>query len=301
VSLRLSILSVVSRLAVKPFLTYAKNPEANHHMLEAGARRWFRAPPHTLCRDATVGRGGLWIAARPGSHPVRPGKLVIYVHGGGFIAGSPETHAAMCARISWLTGVEVFAPRYRVAPADPFPAAVKDIRAAWDGVLEKGYAPKDIVLAGDSAGGNLVLGLLADLCAEGQVPAGVALLSPVVDFTFAGASVRDNERAEAMLPARRRGDVIGWYLRDTDPRDPHVSPLFAHFDCPPPALFQVAENEILRDDAFRMADVLRAAGGDVTVQTWPNAPHVFQIFDGWVPESRDALEGVAAFVRRVLP
>jgi monoterpene epsilon-lactone hydrolase len=300
VSLRLSLLTIVSRLAVKPFLTYAKNPESNHHMLQSGARRWFRAPPYALYREARVGRGGLWIAARPGSHPVRPGKLIFYVHGGGFIAGSPETHAALCARLSWLTGVEVFAPRYRVAPADPFPAAVEDVRAAWDGIMEKGYAPGDVVLAGDSAGGNLILGLLADLCASGQVPAGVAAMSPVVDFTFAGASMRDNERVEAMLPARRRNDVIGWYLRGADPRDPHVSPLFAAFDCPPPTLIQVAENEILRDDALRMAEALRKAGGDVTVQTWPNAPHVFQIFDGWVPEARDALEGVAGFVRRCL-
>lgn len=300
-SVRLTLLSLVSRLAVKPFLTYAKSPEANHHMLEAGARRWFRPPPYALYRTSDIGAGGLWICARAGSHRLRPGKLIFYVHGGGFIAGSPETHAAMCARLSWLTGIEVFAPRYRVAPAHPYPAAVEDVRAAWDGLMARGYYPRDVVLAGDSAGGNLVLGLLADLCADGTRPAGVVALSPVVDFSFAGPSIRDNERREAMLPARRRADVARWYLGTASPDDPHVSPLCAAFDAPPPVLIQFAENEILRDDGMRMADKLRASGGDVTVQSWPSAPHVFQIFDGWVPEARDALEGVAAFVRRCLP
>lgn len=296
-SLRLALLSHIARLTVKPVLTRAKNPEANSRLLERGARRWFRPPPYALYLDTDVGPGGLWISARAGSRPVRPDKLVIYVHGGGFISGSPHTHAAMCARIAWLTGVEVFAPRYRLAPSAPFPACVNDIRAAWDGVMAKGYRPENIVLAGDSAGGNLVLGLLADLCAEGTRPAGVVALSPVADFTFSGASIANNARSECMLPAVRRDDLVAWYIGTQDPKDPHASPLFALYDAPPPVLIQYAEDELLRDDGARMADHLRRAGGEVEVQTWPHAPHVFQIFDGWVPEARDALRGVAAFVQ----
>ncbi|MZR12445.1 alpha/beta hydrolase fold domain-containing protein [Maritimibacter sp. DP07] len=296
-SLRLSLLSALSRATVKPLLARAADPEANRRMLELGARRLFRAPPYALYCPGRIGAGGLWISARPGSHPVRRGKLVLYIHGGGFIAGSPETHAAMLARIAWLTGVEIYAARYRLSPAHRFPDAVEDVRAAWDDLRARGYHPGDIVLGGDSAGGNLALGLLAALCAEGTPPAGLFTLSPLTDFTFSGASIRDNARADPMLPASRAQDVVRWYLGEADPRDPRASPLFADFPGAPPVLFQYAEDEILRDDSMRMAAHLRAAGAQVTEQVWPRAPHVFQIFDGWVPESRDALRGVADFVK----
>ncbi len=299
-SVRLTLLSFLSRRTVRPLLARARSPEANRKLLERAARRWFRAPPYALYRDSDAGSGGLWISARPGSHPPRPGKLILYVHGGGFISGSPRTHAAMCARLAWLTGVEVFAPRYRLAPTDPFPAGRDDIRAAWEAVIAKGYRPRDVILAGDSAGANLIFGLLADLCAEGTCPAGVVALSPIADFTFSGASIADNAATECMLPAERRDELVDWYLGKHDPADPHASPLFASYTAPPPVLIQYAENELLRDDGVRLAQVLRDAGGEVVVQTWPRAPHVFQIFDGWVPEARDALTGVADFVKRCL-
>lgn len=298
-SLALRFTNLVSRLFVKPDLARATEPEANRKVLERGARYLFRAPPYALYREAwlTPNLRTLWIAARPGSRPVQAGKVVLYIHGGGFIAGSPETHKKMLARLAWMTGVEVCAPDYRIAPEHPFPAAIDDTRAAWDALVERGYAPENILLAGDSAGGNLIFALLGELLAKNVRPAGVAAMSPFTDFTYASPSITENEASDVMLPASQKGQIREWYLRDADPRDPLASPIFADFPNPPPALFQYAESEILRDDSRRMAEKLRAAGGDVTEMTWPHAIHVFQVFDGVLPEARDALEGVARFIR----
>nr|WP_255552467.1 alpha/beta hydrolase [Maritimibacter dapengensis] len=259
-------------------------------------------PPYALQREARLqgGVSGIWVSARPATRPVPSDRLIFYVHGGGFIAGAPETHAALLARLAWLTGVEVFAPRYRLAPEHPFPAGIEDIRAAWEALLQRGYSPDRIVLAGDSAGGNIALALLAELCSRGQRPAGLFALSPHTDFTFQSPSIRENEHRDTMLPANRRKDVARWYLSSGDVSDCAASPIFATFLNPPPVLLQYSQTEILRDDASRLAAILRDAGGNVEEQVWPDAPHVFQIFDGWVPEARDALEGVADFVARRL-
>lgn len=297
-SLRLRLLSLALRVFVKPLLAHAAKPEANRDLMIRGARRVFRAPPFALYRETrlTPDIRALWVCARPATRPVAPDRIVLYIHGGGFIAGAPETHAPMLARLGWLSGVEICAPEYRLSPEHAFPKALEDVRAAWDALVTRGYRPEHIVLAGDSAGGNLALALLADLCAEAQRPAGLVAIAPLTDFTFQGASMRDNEARDAMLPARRRDDVATWYLAGADPTDPRASPFFAKFDAPPPVLLQYAETEILRDDARRMAEVLRTAGGAVNEHAWPDAPHVFQIFDGWVPEARESLREIADFV-----
>jgi acetyl esterase/lipase len=299
VSARLTLVSIVLRLFIKPYLARAAHPEANRRLIERGAKRWFRAPPYAIYRETrlTEGLRGLTISARPGSHPVPTDKVVLYIHGGGFIAGSPETHRAMLARLAWLARVEIVAPDYRIAPEHPFPAAVEDTLAAWDALVARGYRPENIVIGGDSAGGNLALVLLSRLIARGERPAGLFALSPLTDFTFSGDTMQANLSRDSLLPAARGKDVATWYLAGADPQNPEASPLHADFPDPPPVLLQYAETEILCADCTRLAAKLRAAGGDVTEQVWPDAPHVFQIFDGWVPEARDALRGVAGFVR----
>nr|WP_255553489.1 alpha/beta hydrolase [Maritimibacter sp. DP1N21-5] len=292
-------MSTVLRFTVKPYLAHAVDPEANRRLIERGSKRWFRAPPFALYRETALAPGlrGLIISARPGSRPVPADRVILYIHGGGFIAGSPETHRAMLARIAWLAGVEVVAPDYRIAPEHPFPAAIEDCLAAWDALLARGYAPEHILLGGDSAGGNIALVLLSRLLARGTPPAGLFALSPITDFTFSGGTMTTNLARDSLLPARRGPDVARWYLAGADPAGPEASPLNADFPDPPPILLQYAETEILCDDCVRLGAKLRASGGEVTEQVWPDAPHVFQIFDGWLPEARDALRGVADFAR----
>lgn len=300
-SLRLRLLAGASRLVLKPMVAHAADPRPLRALFEWVAPRVFRPPPFTLIRDTVLAPGlrALVVSNRPGSRPPRPGKVVLYFHGGAFMAGSPRTHAGMLARIARMTRAEVVAPIYRLAPEHPFPAAADDARAAFDGLVNRGHAASDIVLGGDSAGGNLALGLTARLCAEGRPPAGLFAFSPVTDLTFSGASIAENAGRDPMLPASRRDDLLRLYLAGADPSDPRASPLFAKFPDPPPVFLQVSETEILRDDSTRLADRLRAAGGAVTLDLWPDAPHVWVIFERYLPEAREGLRRVAGFVNRL--
>ena len=294
-SLRLSLLTLFSKGVMRPIAARA-DPDTLRADFERLATRYLPPPPYTLAlpRKLAPGLDALSITCRPGSHPPPPDRAIMWFHGGAFVAGSPRTHTGLVARLARATGLEAIMPDYRLAPQNPFPAAVEDARTAFDALLAQGFAPGDIVIGGDSAGGNLALGLLAGLIADGIRPAGLVALSPVTDLTFSGASVAANEASDAMLPAARRGDLDGYYLAGADPGDPRASPLFADYPDPPPVFLQVSANEILHDDSLRMAARLRAEGGQVTLDEWPDTPHAFTLFAPYVPE---AVEGIARVVR----
>ena len=299
-SLQRRVLNVGLMLCAKLPLTFARNPLWFRKVFEAIAPWLSKAPPFSLYLPTEFSGGrALWISVSPGSHPPRSDKVILHIHGGAFIAGSPNTHKAMLARLSRLAGMRVFAPWYRLAPEHPFPAGLENVVAAFEALCQIGYAPSDIVLGGDSAGGNLALSLLAHLCAEGRPPAAVYLFSPMTDMAFSGASFQENRKRDVLLPASRAGDVADWYLAGEAPIDPRVSPLYAQFNAPPPVLFQYSDSEILRDDSRRMAQVLRDAGGEVHEDIWENLPHVWQWFDGHLPEARLGLQRVADFIKRV--
>jgi len=298
VSLQLALLSAVSRTFIKPMIRHARDPGPLRRRFERAAPRLLRMPPYALLRPISLAPGleALSITARPGTCPPDRRRIVLYFHGGAFVAGSPRTHAAMLARLARLARVEIVAPAYRLAPEHPFPAAVDDARAAWDALIARGHAPDDIVIGGDSAGGNLALGLLASVLGDGVRPAGLFAFSPVTDLTFSGASVRENRGQDAALPAERADDMLGYYLAGAAPDDPRASPLFAEYPDAPPVFLQFASTEILRDDCRRMADRLRAAGAEVTVDEWADAPHVWVMFDGYLPEAREGLRRAARFI-----
>lgn len=297
-SLRLRFLRASGRVFVKGMTARASNPEPLRRLLDRMSRWLLRAPPHSVLLETMLAPGlpALVISNRPGSLPVRSRKVVLYLHGGAFIAGRPENFAGMLSRLARLARCEVIAPDYRLAPEHPFPAAVDDSRTAWDGLIARGYRPSDIVLGGDSAGGNLAFGLLASLLAEGQRPAGLIAFSPVTDLTFSGRTIDTNAKADSVLPAARRGDLLRFYLDGARPEDPRASPLLADFTDPPPVFLQFSETEILADDSRRMARKLDAAGGDVTLDPWPDAPHVWVLLDGILPEAREGLKRAAAFI-----
>lgn len=258
---------------------------------------WLLPPPLTLALPRTIAsREALVITNRPGSHPPPPNRALLWFHGGAFVAGSPQTHLGMIARLARDARIEAIAPHYRRAPEDPFPAAVDDARAAFDALVARGLSPANIVIGGDSAGGNLVLGLLAGLLADGIRPAGLVAMSPATDLTFSSPSLVENARRDSMLPAERQGDINLYYLAGADPADPRASPLFADFPDPPPVFLQYSASEILRDDSRRMAERLRSFGGEVTCDEWPDTPHVFTLFGGWVPEAREGIARAARFI-----
>ncbi len=283
---------------IKPRLARMRDPQTARRDLERAARLLFRAPPLSLILPIKTkdNRPALWVSNRP-SRLARDRPVILYVHGGGFVAGSPQTHAKMLARLSRLSGMAVFAPTYRLAPEHPFPAAVNDIDQAYNHLISKGYQPHDIILGGDSAGGLLALGLLARLCGEGRPPRGLFAFSPLTDFRFESRSFDENARRDPLLPSSGKERLRDLYLNGHSPEDPRVSPILATFPGPPPVFLQLSDSEILKDESFNMAQHLRSFGGDVTLDAWHDTPHVWVLFDGLLPEARRALERVAGFLR----
>lgn len=298
-SLRQAILNGLLHIVAKPRLAHLQDPAGARFDLEMAGRYLLRRPPSTLALDLVLAPGLAGLSIRSG--PVQdPGAVVLYFHGGAYLAGSPRSHLPMLARIARLAQVEVIAPDYRLAPEHPFPAALEDAEAAWNALVARGYAPSRVVLGGDSAGGGLALALLARLCQRGTPPAGLFGLSPWTDLTASGRSLVENAAKDPMLTAARVPEVARMYLQGHRADDPGASPLFAAFPGCPPVLLQYSETEILRDDVARMAVALARSGAEVTEQVWPRAPHVWQMFDGYIPEARAALNGAARAIRAML-
>lgn len=282
------LLDVPLRYLVKPYLSRIGTPEAFADDADL-AQVLLRRPP--FLRRFRRPDGLTWISAGP----VRPGKAVLYFHGGGYVAGSPAGYEGLLGQLSLFSETEICAPRYRLAPQHPFPAAFDDAVAAWDRIGELGYGPRDVVLGGDSAGGGLALALLGHLCARGTPPRAAFAFSPWTDLAMTGTSLTENRDADAMLPVGRMEEVVALYLDGAARDDPRASPLYAEFPGAPPVLLQYGEAEILRDDSRRMAERLRTFGAAVTEEALPDVPHVWQLLGGWLPEARASLESAGAF------
>ncbi|MCC7321687.1 MAG: alpha/beta hydrolase [Rubellimicrobium sp.] len=293
-SWRMALAVRLARLFVRPVLARVAPTARARRLVERLAPHLHLAPRHL--RHLVRHRGGVelhWI----GVGAAAPRRVILHFHGGAFVAGSPRTHAAMLGRLSRLARVEVCAPRYPLAPEARFPAAPEAALAAWDALIALGYRPGDIVLSGDSAGGNLAAGLLARVLARDERPAAMVLLSPWADLTLQGAALRHAAGADPVVPEARIAEIAALYLAGADPGDPRASPVRAQFRDPPPVLIQAGAQEVLSADSRRLADRLRAAGGEVVCELWPGCPHVWHLGDGWFPEARAALRGVAAFIQ----
>lgn len=296
-SIRLVLLNLWLRAFAKPMVRRFHGPAQMRRATERLAS-WIVREPTEICRLQIRLAGRDALSLRAGQ--CAAGRVILYLHGGGYVTGSPWMYRGLTGRLAKLSGLEVIVPDYRLAPEAPVGAALEDATAAFDALVETGYDPSAIVLAGDSAGGGLALALLSALCQRGTPPAGVIALSPWTDLTCSGESLRLNASKDAMLPVERLGDTCEMVLRGHDPTDPRFSPLFAEFPDPPPVLIQHSMAEILCDDSLRMAERLRDFGTDVTVQSWPDTPHVWHFFDGRIPEAREALEDAAAAARKML-
>jgi epsilon-lactone hydrolase len=224
-------------------------------------------------------------------------NVLLYLHGGGYFACSAETHRPITAFFA-MRGFRVFAPNYRLAPENPFPAAVDDAVAAYRGLLAQGHSPQRLVVAGDSAGGGLSLSLMLVLrAAAAPLPAAAALFSPWTDLAATGESVRTNARRCAMFYGPAIAPTARLYLGNADPRNPLASPLYADLAGLPPLLIHAGANETLRDDSTRLAEKARSAGVPVECKVWPVVPHVWQLAPHKIPEGRQSLRESAEFLR----
>ncbi|WP_424979357.1 alpha/beta hydrolase fold domain-containing protein [Leisingera sp. S232] len=283
------------RYGMKPVLQRTGSPDVARRFFEAMAPRFYPALPFTrlLPRPAPVPLT-IVSAGRP-----RLGNVILFLHGGAYLAGSARAYQGMLSRLSLAAGLEIAVPDYRLMQDAPFPAPYEDGMAAWQYLRDTGYAAQDILLAGDSAGGGLALALLAGLLAKGERPAGLVAFSPWCDLTLGGASLQSNRDRDVIIPAARMQEAVEQYLAGADPADGRASPLFADFRNPPPVLIQAGSTEVLLSDAQRMAERLQEAGGTVSLNIWRNVPHVWQFMAGHLPEGQAALEEAAGFVNSV--
>jgi len=226
-------------------------------------------------------------------------KVILYLHGGGYVIGNIALYHMLCATLSQKTKARVFLPKYRLAPEHPFPAAVDDALAAYHWLLGEGFAAKNIVIAGDSAGGGLSLATTLSLRNSGQpLPAGVICLSPWTDLSLSGESHQSKAKAEAMLLKKSLQLWASSYASNADLQNPLISPVFADFADFPPLLIQVGSEEILLDDSLLLAENARTAGVDVTLSIYEGMWHVWQTF-GFLPESRAAFDEIGKYVKSV--
>ena len=242
------------------------------------------------------GRPALWV------DPPRTRRegAILYLHGGVYLLGSPHGYRSLAAGIAVNAGMRALVLDYRLAPEHPFPAAVDDARAAYQWLLAQGLTPEQVVVAGDSAGGGLTVALLLALRDEGQsLPAAAVCLSPWADLMADDGSRVSKAKSDQVLATADLLRSAALYLVGADPQTPLASPLYGDLGGLPPLLIQVGSDEVLLDDAARLADKARAAGVDVTLEVWPGMFHVWQMVSVFVPEGRQALAGIGRFIDQV--
>lgn len=238
-------------------------------------------------------------ASGPGPSSPAGRQAVLYVHGGGFVTGSPEGYRGLAGWLARTTGADVYVPDYRLAPEHPHPAATDDLFTAYRGVLDLGHAPTATAVVADSAGAALAVSTVLSL-PEMNVPspAALALLSPWLDLTLTSASIAANARRDPMLRRSWLEQSARSHAGELRRSDQRVSPLFADLATLPPTLVQVGSDEILLDDSIRFADRAWAAGAEVELQRFEGWWHDFQTSAATLTVAREALEDVAAFLRR---
>jgi acetyl esterase/lipase len=262
-----------------------------------GMEEWqagLKVPADT--RTEAVDAGGVraeWIW-RPDSDLDR---AILYLHGGGYAIGSIATHRYLMQGIAAASGARVLGIDYRLAPENPFPAAVEDSVTAWRWLLAQGLDPSRCAIGGDSAGGGLALATLVALRDRGlALPGAAVLLSPWTDLAGTGASVKTKATEDPMVTEAGLRMMADAYLGGADARTPLASPLYANLTGLPPLFIQVGSAEILVDDATRVAERAKAAGVEVELESWEDMIHVFQAFP-MLAEAGQAITKLGDFVR----
>lgn len=305
-SLRIKLLNQVLRLAVKKRLSnVALTPEEI---------RKTRARMDRMGKSGATGKhrkvsfemaelGGVPLCwTEPKAKAATPRPIILHLHGGAYFVGSSDAYRPFAANLALACDARVALLDYRLAPEAPYPAATKDAMSAYRALLQQGVPAQRIIISGDSAGGNLALVTLLQIKeANLPTPAGGVLLSPWTDLTGSGESIVTNANADAMLPAARIAEAAHLYAGNNDLRDWRVSPLFGNYEGLPPLSIHFGSQEILSDDARRVAACATEAGVEVSIKEWPEAPHVFPIFADFIPEGRTAIEEIAHWISERLP
>ncbi|MCF6304127.1 MAG: alpha/beta hydrolase [Rhodobacteraceae bacterium] len=296
-STRLKILNFLLKWALHPILSRVdpKNPAKLRKWLDKPLEWRFRPLRGSTVIEAEM-RGVNVLHINADKH--NNGTL-LYLHGGAYVFGSAQTHCRLVAHICDLCGLKGLSVNYRLAPENPFPAAIDDAFAVYQEMIASGT--KNIILAGDSAGGGLALALLAKILAEAMPqPAGIVVFSPWTDLTLSGKSMKSNEKTDYVLPPKQVRAARDFYVPD-DFKNPYASPVFANFENAAPVLIFASTTEVLLDDAVAMTKKLQNNNVDVMLHIYEKTPHVWPLFHGSLPEADQTLNQVREFIQRVLP
>jgi len=231
------------------------------------------------------------------------GATILYLHGGGYAVGSAQAYQHFVGQVASRTRVAAFVPEYRLAPEFPFPAAVEDAKATYEGLVAQGVTK--IALAGDSAGGGLALILLSWATAKaragsGLIPKGAAVISAWTDLAMIGESMKTRAEADPLSTPASLAAMARLYLGDRDARDPLASPLYGDLTGLPPVRMHVGEDDVLLDDSVRYGERFEREGGAIQVHTWQGMIHVFPSNVALLKAAKEALDDVGQFLRRQL-
>ena len=276
---------------------------ASHAAPTLEERRADFAPggrPHPMPDDVVVadvtadGVPAHWVAA-PGADA---GRVLLFLHGGGYELGSLHSDGELAARLGRASGMRVLFPEYRLAPEHPFPAAIDDVLATWRWLrTDQDLSATSLAVAGDSAGGGLAVALLVATRDAGEaMPAAAVLMSPTVDLTSSGASMTERADQDPISTPAMLRQFASDYLAGADPKNPLASPLFASLSGLPPLLVQVGTADVLLSDSERLAAAAAGAGVDVTLEIGEGLPHVYPLMLG-TPEAAEATEQIGKFLR----
>ncbi|MBI3676812.1 MAG: alpha/beta hydrolase [Proteobacteria bacterium] len=256
---------------------------------------FFPVPEGTEVESATIGGvKGEWVRSRRAGR----GAALLYLHGGGYVVGSPKSHRHLAGAFSDMSGLPVFSADYRLAPENPFPAAVDDAVAAYKGLLDSGLPAFKLAIAGDSAGGGLAIATLVALRDKAiALPACAVALSPWVDLSQGGEVYRARAKRDPIVSKENLDQMAAAYLAGKNPETPLASPLFANLKGLPPLLLQVGTEEALYDDTVGLKARAEEAGVEVSAESWGGMVHVWHIFYPILSEGRDAIARAASFLK----
>ena len=225
-------------------------------------------------------------------------NVILYFHGGVYVIGTAAASVPLVGDLARRTGTKAITVDYRLGPEHPYPAAVDDARAAYEGLLAQGVDPGQIALAGESAGGGLAVATLLALREAGTpLPSCAFLMSPYVDLTLSGETLAEKEALDPVLTPDGLRVRVPDYVAGADAADPLISPVFGDLSGLPPLLIQVGSHEVLLSDALRLAARAAIADVPVTLEVTPGVPHVFQGFAGLLDEAGAALDRASEFLK----
>ncbi|WP_106477978.1 alpha/beta hydrolase [Phytohalomonas tamaricis] len=224
--------------------------------------------------------------------------VLLYIHGGAYGFGSARDYLSLASNLAQDCGARFFTVDYRLAPEHSYPAALEDILSAYRGLLEQGYTPRQIVVAGDSAGGGASVAMLTAARNAGlPMPAAIAVFSPWCDLSLSGCSMQHLAEVDYLLTREGLAKMAKCYIGERNPQDPLISPIYANLTGLPPMLIQVGSHEILLSDATRLAEKAGMDDVDVQLHIWPEMFHVWQMFASALGASRKSLNLAGTFLR----